>query len=114
MIVFSTHKMASQKKALRFSHLREKVSVSGRREALILRGAIVRNAAARRPLLFKQAPVTYGCVPSLSWQMVAFHKTETGKKKEGRKRQGAAPFDRLRKNGPFLSACPMFVPSLSW
>jgi hypothetical protein len=36
MIVFSTHKMASQKKALRFSHLREKVSVSGRREALIL------------------------------------------------------------------------------
>jgi hypothetical protein len=36
MIVFSTHKTASQKKALRFSHLREKVSVSGRREALIL------------------------------------------------------------------------------
>ena len=51
-------------------------------------GAIVRNAAARRPLLFKQAPLAYGCVPSLSWQMISFHKAETGKKKEG---SGKAP-----------------------
>eukprot|EP01046_Picozoa_sp_COSAG06_P022753 COSAG06_NODE_1779_length_8414_cov_9.276248_5_plen_75_part_00 len=59
MIVFSTHKTAAQKKALRFSHLREKVSVSGRREALILRGAILCAKRRRPPSVTFQASARY-------------------------------------------------------